>query len=235
MKTVLKKIGSTALDVLIVFIFIISILVVIAGMSARGADGQANVFGYVAFSVQTDSMEPTINTGDLIIGKIPTSAHDLPEGAIISFREKMGNQTVVNTHRIYEVNDSGSITKYITWGDNRESCPAPDATPKTENEVISVYQFRIPFVGAFIDFIRKPLGFILILVLPLLAFIAWQVYKVIDLYLKNKKLQMQEELQGESKTDISDEEKDAIIREYLAKMQKEGKNDTPSDDDSPKE
>jgi signal peptidase len=228
MKNTLKRIGSAVLDVLIIFIFIISILVVIAGMSARGADGQANVFGYVAFSVQTDSMEPTINTGDLIIGKIPNSAHSLPEGAIVSFREKIGNQMVVNTHRIYKTDDSGSITKYTTWGDNRESCPAPDATPKTENEIISVYQFRIPLVGAFIDFIREPLGFILVLVIPMLAFIAWQVYKLIDIYLKNKKMQMQEEIKNESKADISDEEKDAIIREYLAKQQMEGKND-PSD------
>ena len=228
MKNTFKRIGSIALDALIVFIFIISILVVIAGMSARDANGQANVFGYVAFSVQTDSMEPTINTGDLIIGRIPESANDLPVGAIVSFREKDGNQTFVNTHRIYEVDDAGSVTKYTTWGDNRESCPAPDATPKTEHEIISVYQFRIPFVGAFIDFIREPLGFILVLVIPMLAFIAWQVYKLIDIYLKNKKEQLQKEIKSESKTNISDEEKDAIIREYLAKMQSEGKSD-PSD------
>ena len=221
MKNTLKRIGSAVLDVLIVFIFIISILVVIAGMSARSADGQANVFGYVAFSVQSDSMEPTINTGDLIIGKIPNSAHDLPVGTIVSFREKVNNQVIVNTHRIKEVDTSGSITKYITKGDNEV---AADQMPKTENEIISVYQLRIPFVGAFIDFIRKPLGFILVLVIPMLAFIAWQVYKLIDIYLKNKKMQMQEEIRNEGKPDISEEEKDAIIREYLAK-QKEGKND----------
>ena len=225
MKNTFRKIGSIALDVLIVFIFIISILVVIAGMSARGTDGQANVFGYVAFSVQTDSMEGTINPGDLIIGKIPDSAHDLPVGTIVSFHEKVDNQVIVNTHRIHEADNSGAVTKYITKGDKEA---AADQNPKTENEIISVYQFRIPFAGAFIDFIREPLGFILVLVIPMLAFIAWQAYKLIDIYLKNKKMQMQEEIRSEGKADISDEEKDAIIREYLAKMQSEGKND-PSD------
>jgi hypothetical protein len=49
----------------------------------------------------------------------------------------------------------------------------------------------------------------------MLAFIAWQVYKLISIYLQSKKEQMLEE----AKDNVSDEAKDAIIREYLAKMQ----------------
>ena len=53
----------------------------------------------------------------------------------------------------------------------------------------------------------------------MLAFIGWQIYKLIALYLQAKKEQMLEE----AKEGVSDEAKDAIIREYLAKMQSEGK------------
>ena len=97
-----------------------------------------------------------------------------------------------------------------------------DEIIKTRNTIQSVYKFRIPFLGGFIDFLKTPLGFILCLVLPLLGFIAWQAYKLVSLYLKSKKLELEEEAEKISKTksELSEEEKNAIIAEYLAKQAK---------------
>ena len=58
----------------------------------------------------------------------------------------------------------------------------------------------------------------------MLAFIGWQIYKLISLYLQSKKAEMLEE----AKEGVSDEAKDAIIREYLAKMQ--AQNDAQSEE-----
>ena len=69
---ILKKIGSVVVDVLIVLVFIISILVVVASITAKRENGQANVFGYTVNSVQTDSMAPKINEGDLVVSKLVT-------------------------------------------------------------------------------------------------------------------------------------------------------------------
>ena len=57
----------------------------------------------------------------------------------------------------------------------------------------------------------------LLLVIPMLAFIGWQIYKLIAIYMAAKKEQIIEE----AKSGVSDEAKDAIIKEYLAKMQAE--------------
>ena len=86
---ILKKIGSIALDALIVMIFIISLLVVVASITANRQNGQANVFGYTVNSVQTDSMAPSINAGDLVVSKLITADNKaeivLEKGQIVSF------------------------------------------------------------------------------------------------------------------------------------------------------
>ena len=240
---VLKKIGSITIDVLIVIVFIISLLVVIASITAKRENGQANVFGYTANSVQTDSMKGTINEGDLIISKVVTSKNkadfDLKEGDIVSFYTEIKKGTkILITHRIYEVRQAGNTRVITTWGDNRESAPEPD-DPITMSDVESVYLFKIPLVGHFIDFLRTPLGFIICLVVPLLAFICWQAYKLLILFFKSKQAELEEEaenLKNSAKTEISDEEKNAIIAEYLAKQQqeqnKDNENAKKSDDDS---
>lgn len=223
---ILKKIGSIALDALIVMIFIISLLVVVASITANRQNGQANVFGYTVNSVQTDSMAPSINAGDLVVSKLITADNKaeivLEKGQIVSFYDELENgMPILITHRIDDIKDEGGTLIYTTWGDNRVSAPIPD-DPMTINEIQSVCLFRIPFAGRFIDFLKTPLGFILCLVLPLLGFIAWQAYKLVSLYLKSKKLELEEEAEKISKTksELSEEEKNAIIAEYLAKQAK---------------
>lgn len=221
MKNVLKKIGSVLVDVLIVIVFIISTLVVIASVTANRTGGQPSVMGYVFSSVQTDSMQGTINKGDFVVGKLIDSNTEIKEGDIISFYDYLEGKQIVVTHTVVEVlgadtNDPG----YITKGDNEERA---DEVVKTRKTVQSVYKFRIPFLGGFIDFLKTPFGFIICLVIPLLAFIAFQAYKLISLYLKAKKLELAEEANNasqanNSKTELSEEEKNAIIAEYLAKQ-----------------
>lgn len=237
---ILKKIGSVVVDVLIVIVFIVSILVVVASITAKRENGQANVFGYTVNSVQTDSMAPKINEGDLVVSKLVTDKNkndiQLDAGKIVSFYTELDNgQKILITHRIYEVRDAGNTRIYTTWGDNRESAPAPD-TPMTINEIESVYLFKIPVMGHFIDFLRTPLGFIICLVVPLLVFIGWQGYKLILLFFKSKQAELVEEAEKmkNTKSEISDAERDAIIAEYLAKQkqQEEEKREKNSDGDT---
>ena len=220
MKT-FKKIAGITLDVLIVIIFLISAVLVVANATVDKENGEtANFFGYVVNSVQSESMSGTFEKGALVVGKLVDENTVIEVDDIISFRQKVGGVMIINTHRVIATSTTaGGATLYQTQGDNREVCPAPDAEMKRISDVQSVYLFQIPVLGSFIDFLKEPLGFVLCLVLPMLAFIGWQIYKLIALYLQAKKEQMLEE----AKEGVSDEAKDAIIREYLAKMQSEGK------------
>lgn len=217
MKDVLKKIGSVLVDVLIILVFIVSTLVVVASITANRTGGQPSVMGYVFSSVQTDSMQGTINQGDFVVGKLVDGNTEIKVGDIVSFRDYYNSKEITITHRIVRIVGDETVVGYITKGDNEEF---EDDIVKSRESIQSIYKFRIPFLGGFIDFLKTPLGFILCLVLPLLSFIAWQAYKLVSLYLKSKKLELEEEAEKISKTksELSEEEKNAIIAEYLAKQ-----------------
>ena len=236
MKDVLKKIGAVLVDVFIVIVFIISTLVVIASITANRTGGQPSVFGYVFSSVQTDSMQGTINEGDFVVGKLIDGNTEIKEGDIISFYDYFKGKQIIITHRVVEILDPDTDPGYITQGDNEK---LSDDIIKSRDDIHSVYKFRIPFLGKFIDFLKTPFGFIICLVIPLLAFIAWQAYKLITLYFKSKQAELEEEAEGikNSKSEISEEEKNAIIAEYLAKQkaqekEKESDNDGSENKDS---
>lgn len=213
---ILKKIGKVALDVLIIIIFIISVLLVISNIGVDREKGeQPNVFGYVVNSVQSESMSGTFEKGAIVVGKIPTEDTVIKKDDIISFRQKVNGQQIINTHRVVGVETIGAADFYTTQGDNREMCYNPDEGVRSMGDIVAVYKFHIPFVGGFIDFLKEPLGFVLCLVLPMLAFIGWQVYKLVSIYLQMKKAEMEEA----AKEAVSDDAKEAIIKEYLAKMQ----------------
>ena len=103
-----------------------------------------------------------------------------------------------------------------------------DDIVKSRDDIQSVYKFRIPLLGKFIDFLKTPFGFIITLVIPLLSFIAWQAYKLILLFFKSKQAELEEQAEQlkntqNAKSELSEEEKNAIIAEYLAKQKAQEK------------
>ena len=191
MINVLKKIGSIFVDVLIIIVFIVSSLVVVASITANRTGGQPSVMGYVFSSVQTDSMQGTINKGDFVVGRLLDDGTEIKVGDIISYYEYYNGKQIIITHRVVEILDPDtSRPGYITQGDNEQYS---DEIVKSRSDIQSVYKFRVPFLGKFIDFLKTPFGFIITLVIPLLAFISWQAYKLIVLFFKSKQAELEEE------------------------------------------
>jgi len=216
MKT-LKKIGDIALDVVIVLVFLVSVVLIISNLTTKEGE-QPNVFGYVINAVQSESMSGTFEKGAVVIAKIPDENTEIVVGeSIVSFEQRQGDIIFMNTHRVVNSREENGLTLYQTQGDNREVCPEPDAAWKSMGDIKAVYVFHIPVVGAIIDFIKKPIGFIICLVLPLLAFIGYQIYKLVTTYMQAKREQILEE----AKEGVSEDAKDAIIKEYLEKLKAE--------------
>ena len=225
MKEVLKRIGSALVDILIVIVFIVSTIVVIASITANRTGGQPSVMGYVFSSVQTDSMQGPIDKGDFVVGKLIDDTTEINVGDIISFRDYYNGKEITVTHRVVEILEPDINPGYITQGDNEKMS---DDIVKSRDDIKSVYKFRIPFLGKFIDFLRTPFGFIITLVIPLLSFIAWQAYKLILLFFKSKQAELEEQAEQlkntqNAKSELSEEEKNAIIAEYLAKQKAQEK------------
>ena len=212
-----KKLGNLISTILIVIVLLFAAVVTIMSFNAKANDSIPSLFGYTTYSIQTDSMEGTINPGDFIFGK-ECDPYSLKEEQIISFYtvDDDGNY-FINTHRIIDVIDENGMLCYQTQGDNEEY---PDKRLVAPGDIISVYTgFRIPLLGYVITFLSSQLGFFICIVFPVLLYTIWQVYKLIKVLLENNKAKVLEE----AKQQTSDEVRQAIINEYLAKQAQEAK------------
>ncbi len=140
-------------------------------------------------SVQSGSMVPALNKGDLVsVTRVP--ADKLQPGDIVTFINPRDKNSTV-THRIVQVLGSGNeVKKFVTKGDaNQSNDTALDAT-----QIIGKVRYSVPYVGYGADFIRKPLGLLLIIYIPSLMIIISEVrrllahYRSQQIYQANKRM-----------------------------------------------
>lgn len=135
-----------------------------------------SVLGKTPLVVQSGSMSGTaedhIEVGDLIF-VVPAAPEELQVGDIIAFKE--GSGLSVTTHRIVKVieQEDGGLA-YTTKGDANNTV---DQEQVTEERLVGVYESRIPKVGDFAMFLQTPLGMIVFIGVPLLAFILYDVIR----------------------------------------------------------
>jgi len=117
---------------------------------------------YSIYLVKSDSMKPAISAGDMIItgpvnGQVST-------GEIVTYER--GNELV--THRVLSIDGD----KLVTKGDAVED---PDPWPVTLSDVKGSYLFRLPYIGYLSNFITTRLGWLLIIILPAAALVAFLI------------------------------------------------------------
>jgi signal peptidase len=204
-----------------VLLVLVAAFVTILSLSSK-EDDVPSIFGYTAFSIQSDSMEDEIMTGDFILGK-KCDPKELNERDIISFfTVNNEGQIFINTHRIINIEETSDGRIFTTKGDNEEE---PDLRKVYEGDIVSKYSgFRIPLLGYILTFLTTQLGFFLCIVLPVLLYTIWQVYKFVIILMNNQKVKLIEEVKDQT----SEEAKQAIIAEYLAqqKMKEEENNES---------
>ena len=217
MNKVLKRIGAAVVDIVIVLLILFSVVISISSITAKANNGVPNVFGYTPFSVQTDSMKDTLNKGDYIFVE-ECDGESLEVGDIVTYFTLINGERAINTHRVVEVIKENGMISYRTQGDNKETNPEPDAMLLSPGDVIGKYNgTRIPVLGTVIDYLSTQMGFFLVILLPVLLFTIYQIYKLVAVILYNQKVDMM----NAATEATSDEVKEAIIAEYLAKQKKE--------------
>ena len=107
--------------------------------------------------VYSGSMEPAIPVGSVVVIK-PVDPETLKVEDIICFKISESATTTV-THRIINITNEGFITK----GDANED---PDQWIVKKENVIGKAIFTIPFIGYIGYFVRTPIGFILLIIIP---------------------------------------------------------------------
>lgn len=214
--------GNIVLWLFVAFSVVITVLVFAANANA---DGVPSIGGKSPISVLTDSMSPTFKAGDLIICRMLTDQEkaNVEVGDVITYYVDLNRDGTneINSHRVVEKYDEGGYVYYITQGDNKETNPTPDSDPVVYYDVICVYTgTRIPGLGGFLSFLQTPLGFLFVIVLPLVAFFIYELYRFLTVLneIRGKK-------SGKSISAAEEEEiKRRAIEEYLKGQQANGNN-----------
>jgi len=135
---------------------------------------------YHSRTVLTGSMEPKIPKGSVVINQW-ADQKDLKIGDIITYQHPSDKKIIYVTHRIVEIDKTGLLWRFETKGDAN---PASDfglvTQAGTEGKVI----LTIPLIGYLIEFFKTPVGFILLVALPLLIFIVLQTKDVLKMWKK---------------------------------------------------
>lgn len=175
-----KSALSVTLNVIGVILIIVLVPVLLLNLtliikSYTNKDEVPSFGGYLPMIVLTDSMFPTIESGDLVIDHTVDPA-TLKVGDIISYfdPESQSGDSIV-THRIEELTtDEDGNRAFITKGDFNN---AADQTPIPADKVVGIYKYRIPNGGDIAMFMQTTTGLIVCVVVPLVLLIAYDIIR----------------------------------------------------------
>jgi signal peptidase I len=125
--------------------------------------GYAKMCGYEVLSVQSDSMEPAIATGDAVLVE---RGLRLPHAGDVVSYTSVSNPRLVLTHRVIAMD--GKRGTFIAQGDNTVS-PDPEAPLRT---IIGRVRYQVPYAGSVLDLFRHPAGLALAVYLPAAGIVA---------------------------------------------------------------
>ena len=162
---------GTVLCIILLPILIINCTLIIK--SYVNKDEVPSLAGVFPMIVLTDSMYPAIESGDLIICHT-AQAEEIAVGDVISFYDPMGNGTSVVTHRVLEIQNEDGELLFITKGDNNN---VEDQVPVTAEELIGIYQSRIPALGNVAMFMQTTPGLIVCVVCPIILLVGFDMLR----------------------------------------------------------
>lgn len=159
------------------FLCLIAVLLIISVLPITG--------NFKIMAVLSGSMEPTIHTGSVVVVK---PASDYKIGDVITFGPNTKTQTPT-THRINDIKVQGDQAVYITKGDANDSSDPREIAKK---DVIGKMMFSLPVMGYVVDFVRKPIGFAILIIVPAVVIIYDELRKIYA-ELKNKQKKQNEQ------------------------------------------
>ena len=186
---VVKKGITILISIVLWAVILLAALFAFTTLATRDNTNISSLAGYTPMIVQSDSMAPTFYAGDLIfIKKCDTSA--LKEGDIITFHTIIENEYALNTHRIESITEENGIRSYVTKGDNNE---ISDMHVISDGDIVGKYLGKLSRFGKVMEFLSSSVGFLIVIVLPLLLFFIYQIYNLIMVGINLKKAMAVEE------------------------------------------
>ncbi len=166
--------GFVAKSMFISIISILTVIMIVALLffgdilyNSRKGNNVVPLFG--GYIIVTPSMVPTLQIQDAVVVK-RSSVDDLKIGDIITFKSSdIRYNNLVITHRIVGAQkiSTGDLV-YRTKGDNNK---LEDSALVTYNSVYGKVVLKIPRLGFVKVFLNKPVGFITLVIMPIILLI----------------------------------------------------------------
>jgi len=159
-----NSVGSIITNIFIVIgIFILVINVSLIYLGSRQND-VPSLFGYKFLIELSNSMEETINVGDLVVikEKNPTK---IEVGDILSFK---GDKDVIITHRVTDISKNNDDIYFETKGDNNASL---DVDLVSSKNIEGVMVTRVRHAGTILKFLSTTAGKIITCLVIVIIFL----------------------------------------------------------------
>lgn len=179
----IKRLLAISIAVILIPIIIYCILLIFQ-TSVLNKD-MPTIFGKEVFIMVSESMEPEINVGDIVILE-KYDNQELKIGNIISYKY---NEEII-THRIIGIIEIQDKIIYKTKGDNNLQ---NDEISIEKSDIIGVYSNKIPALGSIFLLLRSEIVIIAIFVLIVLIY----EYNVKKEVTENKRRLKREKLEKE--------------------------------------
>lgn len=191
-----------------------------------------SLFGYKAFIVLSDSMKKTdFAAGDLVLVK-EVSPETLKEGDIIAYSsQNTSNFGETVTHKIRKLTTTADgAPGFITYGTTTDT---DDETVVTYEYILGKYEFSIPKVGRFFEFLKTTPGYIICILIPFLILILSEGIRCINLF-KKYKAEQQAELKAERDKIAEEKAETQKMMAELLKMKAQMEQQSASSEDENK-
>ena len=146
----------------------ILVLVLIYTLVSRISGVTPSIFGYSMLRVSSESMEPELNVGDIILVK-EVAPETLKKGDVITYQGEEGSVAgKLITHQIVsEPYEKDGLHYFTTRGIKEGALDDPEID---ETQILGKVQIKVPIVGTIYDFFTQWYGLAAFAAILLIAF-----------------------------------------------------------------
>ena len=170
------------INVISIVVLILIVGFVIFTLASRIMGETPSVFGYYIFRVSSDSMEPTLMVGDVILVH-KADPEDIQKNDIITYQSKDGSMYGRDvTHRVVADPVLKNDTYYFQTQGDAQGAPLDKVI--TYNQIKGKYVRKLTLISKFYGLISTPIGVAVFIGIIVLLF----GYELVSLILSYKKI-----------------------------------------------